>query len=322
MIITLNDKLKELDYNPTSTGQIIDILENKKTEYVNKGKTVKQSLFYIEDNIEGKIGHKNYVEYLLAAWDSHYGIVVSPDIIWYLLQCELTSIVATNAETYRDLFTTSKEKKTITIQSNSLTVMPLDALMQALIKEIPSEVTSFLPEFSTSSQRAIFARFAAFADMVSPYYNYCMYCCGFPAIDVRGDQADWAKLHYKWKCLGKMFSKHQDYISRVDNAIAQICGSLNDADFWRDMFNLDRCGSGHQYEVSGWLTNLYLQEPDTRFPENYPSHVSLVAYKQLNTQKDYEMKSGLLASKKEGSFLIPDFAHIIYEKRPEVTMHV
>lgn len=320
MIITLNDKLKESEYykaNPKSS--LISILENKKTEYAKKGISVKQNLFYIEDNIEGDSAHKNYIEYLLAAWDAHYGIVVSPDIIWYLFQCELTSIVATNADTYRDLFTTSKEKKNIVVQSNSLTVMPLEALMKALIKEIPSEVASFLPEFSTSNARAIFARFAAFADMVSPYYNYMMYMCGFPAIDVRGDQADWAKLHNRWKCIGKMFTKHQDYIARVDDVIGQICGSLGDADFWRNMFKLDQCGSGHQYYVSGWLTKLYLQEPDTRFPENYPSHVSTVAYKQLNTEKDYEMKSGLLSSKKEGRFLIPDFAHIIYEKRPEVT---
>jgi hypothetical protein len=45
----------------------------------------------------------------------------------------------------------------------------------------------------------------------------------------------------------------------------------------------------------------------------------LVKYKQLNTNKDYEMKQGLFASKKEGGFLVPDFAHIIYEKGPEVT---
>ncbi len=70
--------------------------------------------------------------------------------------------------------------------------------------------------------------------------------------------------------------------------------------------------------MRGWLTDLLEHEPDTKFPENYPSHISLVAYKQIQTQKEYEMKSGLFSSSKEGGFLVPEFAQIVYEKQPEV----
>ncbi len=171
-----------------------------------------------------------------------------------------------------------------------------------------------MPEFSTSTQRSIFARYAAFADMVSPYYNYMMYCCGFPAIDVQGDKSDWEKMASCWRQIGKLFTKHQDYITRLQETFDEAAKSLDDADFWRGMFVLDRCGSGHQYKVKGWINEFYLQVPDTNFPENYPSHISLVKYKQLNMNKDYEMKQGLLSSKKEGNFLVPEFGHIIYEK--------
>jgi len=324
MIITLNEKLEESKYyKPHPKNELIEKLSNAKTEYPdpkNYSKRLKvQELFYVEDNITGEYSHKNYIDYLLAAWDSHWGIVINPDIIWYTLQCELTSIVATHVDTYRDLFTTSQEKETITVYSPSLTVMPLDTLMAALEKKIPSEIKAFLPEFSTSNQRSIFARYAAFADMVSPYYNYCMYCCGFPAIDVRGDLSDWTKLVDSWRKITPMFTKHQDYMARVQDTIERICLSFNDPDLWRNMFKLDQCGSGHQYYVSGWLTSLFEHEPDTRFPENYPSHISLVAYKQLQTQKNYEMKQGLISSRKDGSFLIPEFAHIIYEKTKPVS---
>lgn len=319
MIISLNDKLAESKYyKPHPKGDLIDRLTNIKWEYPDKKDYSKknkiQSLFFIEDNLEGEYSHKNYMEYLLAAWDSHWGIIVSPDIIWYTLQCELTSIVSTHVETYRSLFSDSPDKQEILVFSPSLTVMPLDTLMQALVEKIPSDVKAFLPEFSTSTQRSIFARYAAFCDMVSPYYNYGMFCCGFPAIDVRGDLTDWQRLHTSWQELGKLFTSHQDYIARVDAVLEKICLSLNDADFWRDMFALDQCGSGHQYTVSGWLASLYEQEPDLKFPENYPSHISEVNYKQLNTKKNYVMKQGLLYSRKENGFLLPDFGHIVYEK--------
>lgn len=323
MIITLNDKLEESKYRkPQEKQELVNRLTNAKWDYLDKknwkNKIKIQNLFYVEDNMEGDYSHKNYIEYLLAAWDSHLGIIVSPDIIWYTLQCELTSIVATNAETYRSLFTDSNEKKEIKVLSPSLTVMPLDTLMEALAQKIPAGIRAFLPEFSTSTQRSIFARYAAFCDMVSPYYNYSMFMCGFPAINIRGDQADWVKVHHSWKAIGKLFTKHQDYIARVDGILGQICGSLNDADFWRDMFKLDQCGSGHQYTVSGWLANIFEQEPNLKFPENYSSHISTVAYKQLNTKKDYEMKQGLICSRKENGFLLPEFAHIVYEKTQTV----
>jgi len=324
MIITLNDKLEESKYyKPKPKSQLIDKLENSQFDYLDKknwkNRVKIQSLFYVEDNIEGDYAHKNYVEYLLAAWDSHWGIVVSPDIIWYTVQCELTSIVATNSDTYRGLFTTSDEKQEISVFSPSLTVMPLDVLMEAVAKKVPSNITPFLPEFSTSTQRSIFARYAAFLDMVSPYYNYSMFCCGFPAIDVQGDISDWEKLRASWNDIGKLFTKHTTYINQVSYVLDQICHKLNNADFWKDMFALDKCGSGHQYTVRGWLNQLFENTPDLKFPENYPSHVSLVKYKQLNTEKDYEMKTGLLASRKDGGFLRPDCAHIIYNKVDPVT---
>jgi hypothetical protein len=40
-----------------------------------------------------------------------------------------------------------------------------------------------------------------------------------------------------------------------------------------------------------------------------------VAYKQLDTNIDYEMKQGLVSSRKDGAFLVPEFAHVIYEKK-------
>ena len=83
--------------------------------------------------------------------------------------------------------------------------------------------------------------------MVSPYYNYSMFCCGFPAIDVRGDKADWVRLKNSWTEIGKLFTKHQSYIGVIEVLLDEICKSLDNAGFWKKMFALDHCGSGHQY---------------------------------------------------------------------------
>jgi hypothetical protein len=111
-------------------------------------------------------------------------------------------------------------------------------------------------------------------------------------------------------------------VARVESRLGEVCKSIGQADFWKKMFILDKCGSGHQYEVSGWFNELFLQEPDLKFPENYPSHISLVKYKQLDTQKNYEMKQGLMSCARQDRMLIPDFGHIIYEKKDAQTNQV
>jgi hypothetical protein len=317
MILTLNDKLEETRYKPSTNEALIRKLNDIKEDWETK--TVTQELFYVEDNLPGVYAHRNYLEYLLGAWDSHSGIVIYPDIIWYTLMCELTGIVAYNSDTYRNIFTTSDKKEDIIVISDSLTIMPMDTLIQALSEKVPSDVKQFIPEFSTSGTRSTLAKFAAFADMASPYYNYMVLLCGFPAIDVQGEKLDWERLSNSWKTLGKLFTKHSNYVAKVQDVLDNIVTSMTDADFWKKMFSLHQCGSGHQYLTKGWITSLFEYEPDMAYPENYASHISIVKYKQLNTQKEYDMKQGLFSSKKENGFLKPEFAHIIYERRkPEV----
>jgi hypothetical protein len=325
MILTLNDKLSPMNRSINTKSNLISRLENIKTEYDKNDYTKKiltQDLFYIEDNIETEYSQKNLLEYLCHAWDSHLGIVITPDMIWYSLQCELAGIVSSKTETYRNLFTTSEGKQEIVIQSDSLTVMPLDRLMNTLKSKIPSDISNFIPEFSTSNERSAFAKFAAFCDMVSPYYNYSMFCCGFPAINVKGEVSDWQKLYNCWKEIGKLFKEDKSYIDKVDSLLDRICRSLNDVDFWKKMFSLEKCGSGSQYTVSGWINDIYYKIPEFNLPNNYPSHISIVKYKQLDIGKNYEMKQGLISSKIEDGFLVPDFAYIIYEKGNEKVTEV
>lgn len=310
---------------PLDARQVfLNRLSDRQTKYNTLEKffapTVTHQLEYCQDSIgAGQAFHKNYMEYLQKAWGDHLSIVISPEIVWYTLLCELAAIVKADPEKYRDVFTTSKEKQNIIVVTAELVVMPLNQMVDLLRHVVPTNTSKFFPEFSTSTERSIWACNAAFADMCSPYYNYMMLLCGFPSIDVRGDKEDWENLVQSWNNLKDIVPGQ--WHQQVAKILSDIYASLDDAAFWKGMFRLEKCGSGSQVEVCGWWANLYVTQPKVAYPENYAPHVSIVSYRQLNLQKDYEMRVGLFLSKQEDEFLIPDFGYVVHEKlaKPIVT---
>lgn len=266
--------------------------------------------------------HKGYLNYLAACWGDHFAAVVSPDIFWHIVLCELASVVKGDPEQYRSLFSDTDEKQEIIVVTGSLTTMPLDLLVDSLKLVLPQDPAPYLPEFSTSTDRSKHAFYAAFCDMASPYYNYSMLLCQIPAFDVRGTQEDWELAYREWSSLMDRFTKVgapsdvMTYMHRV-LAVFNMCVSRRtEKTLWEGMFGLERCGSGSEVEVTGWIQRLYKEKPSVRYPDNFPSCTSVVQYKQLNTQKEYEMRSGLFSSAVEDGFLVPDFSYVVLERKP------
>lgn len=272
-------------------------------------------LMYIEDNLTGTLHHQGYLQYLETCWANHYGAVFSPEILWYDLLCELGTIVAGDVEKYRPLFSTSPDKQAIRVPSNSLTILPLDLITAELKKRVPTDIDTFLPTFTTMTERALFAQYAAFADMVSPYYEYMMFACGIPFVDVRGVRSDYQKMFDCWGKIGDLIKGHERYFTRVGVLLLEMTNKLTNADFWKGMFALKRCGSGGQEEVAGWFQQIYREHKGIRTPESFPDHLAKVKYLQLDTNINYEMRNGLLSSKliAEKNLLEPEFGHVVFQ---------
>ena len=265
--------------------------------------------------------HLNYLDYLILCWAGHYAPVITPDYIWYTILCEITQLISKNADKpeIRSLFTTQAEgKKEIIVQSNSSYRMPLDVLVNALKPHIPVGIDNFLPRFTTSNENTKMAFHAAFADAVSPYYNYSMLMCGFPKIVIRGELQDYAKLLGALVVLPDELKRlNQTYFDRLSLTLAKIWVALQEIDnrdFFNSILTMTPCGSGSQYEVSGWFANFFVDKKP-KMSRNFSSHVSRVDYKQLDTNKEYSMFVGLFSSHlTQDNILEPQFNQIIFDK--------
>lgn len=317
-------ELPALKYTPQNTSLQNLIEKHSGFSYDYNKRQKAQSLEYVNNSFgDSSHFHSNYMGYLETAWANHYGVVMTPDILWHTLLSELVLVVGEDPKRFATLFTNKPdEKQHISIGYDDPTIMPLDRLADEIKKLVPTDSELFLPEFSTSSKSARFARYAAFADLVSPYYSYSIYCCGIPYVDVRGTPEDYVKIVDNWKKIDALIDVHNEYFANVSSLLERLLNNLESPEFWKDMFYLKRCGSGSQNEVFGWFTSFYRNAPaKIRLSVNFSTHLSKVCYENLSTKRNYEMYSGVVQSKLHDDLLEPDFGFMVYErlKEPKVT---
>jgi hypothetical protein len=73
--------------------------------------------------------HKNLMHYLTLAWYNHFSVVISPDMIFYTIMCELAVQIKSEPDAYRHLFTDSTTKKELITVSNDTEQLDLNQVI-------------------------------------------------------------------------------------------------------------------------------------------------------------------------------------------------
>jgi len=258
------------------------------------------------------VTHRNYLDYLVMCWKQHYGVIISPTILWNMVLSNLAFEVNRVPDTYHKYFTESDEKQEIIVEQGGYLIDP--ALLIKMLKGlIPNNnIDSFFPKFTTDSDLSVIANNIAFLDMVSPYYNYGMLLCGIPKVKVLGTDEDWRWFMHHLGQLTALLEEANDYLVGVAVKVAEIADNTCD---YSEMFSLQRCGSGSQVEVSGWICDFFIEQPRVPYPENFVSCISKIDYKNYNEGgKEYRLYAGLFRSEVEDGYLVPEFSTQYFEK--------
>lgn len=284
---------------------------------------------YSEIPATASLIHTSYLGYLEQCWDRHIGVVISPDVVWFTLLCELAGMIRTDPERYRSLFSESKDKQEISVSSGSVYVMPMDSLIRELSSRTPMDVARLTPLFGPwQSHGSKVAIMAALADAASPFYEYSMYCCGIPKVVIKGEMKDWELLTSTWRWLLEEFAlslqeKHGIWMGGVLRQLERLELNVeNAADaqaalYWKKMFVLERCGSGSQTEVGGWFGEFFREKPKPGYVQNYAQHTAIVRYRSLSIQKDLVALHGPLWSQVQDGVAHFEFGQLIIEKKDQ-----
>lgn len=325
--IPLDPTLKPID--PGTLSRTSNALDAKRMVQGLKWRAKIDDLPWVRGELKGRVFHANYLDYLEFCYGAHYTPVISPDILWFGLLNEMASLIREDPEAVRQLFSSKPDKVRITVITDDPEVIPLDAIVAQLKHLVPSGTDTYLPTFSTTVPSARFAHYAAFCDAVSPYYDYCMKLCGFPAVRIDGTVNDYVKLSESWRAIPDLLKRQSpvwwaQVQTILDSLIVHIKGATDDDPQCRDastkwfktLFTAKRCGSGSDTEVTGWITQLYRKQPKRpAYASNYEPHIAKVEYKALDSGREFTMLYGLFSSEvTDDAVVVPSFSPLVFER--------
>lgn len=264
------------------------------------------------------------------AYAHHRKLEIGPHDIWYLLLCELASVIKDNVEALRDIFSKSKDKVEIIIGTDNPTKIDIQTLVAAIIEQVPSDISCMIAEFSTSTEGSRVASYAALCDGLQVYYNYSTMLCGIPEIRITGTNADWTLLYDKWNQVYEMFIKRlvddrfMAWWDDVHNIIHHLNAVVGDQDiespydspqdFLQGIFTSRNVGSGGELEIDGWITDLYYKKPLVRKLHNFPSSIATVPFKNFDTGRQFIGVYGALhIERTSDNFIRAKYSSITYE---------
>ena len=297
-------------------------------------KSGKHDLQPLVDAGESGRSHTSYLDYVIWAWTHHRPIVLSPDLIWFEALAKV-AVSFTSMYTVKHYQTKWKipEDAKLEFQTAVCGQLDLESMVSAieasgLFPFPPTE--TFLPTFSTSTERSRMAAMSCFCDVASTLIAMCG-GCGLPWVRLDGSAADWAQLASRVAALGDPFDKSACYLAGVAELAGHISAMLAEdreddlVAFFRDFIKTERvreCPSGHgPVRVRGWITQLYGVQPF--IPGKEQEGVDLRTFPQLASKviwtdvrapgKQFIAFTGVFGSIDKDGLPVPDFGHVTFE---------
>ncbi len=261
---------------------------------------------------------------LSKCYSNHLPVKINPHDIWILLSGQMSSIISSDVEYYRELFTDSKDKENISVAAGDPVNLPFDSVIALLKDKVNFDISIVTPDFSTDDDSVRLMKSAIFLEMSSNYYTYSMFCCGIPKINLGGTKEDWEKLLSSFNILYKTFynyntpEKYGAWIKSVKSILTKLVEEFDsetpDVEFFKNIFTQNNVGSGRQLEINGWVTELFFDPPKILLLHNFLSSVAKVEYKNESTNKEYVALLGGCSYKVNEDFYELIYTKHVYEK--------
>jgi Domain of unknown function (DUF4419) len=259
--------------DPVTIGQ--ELLPTEKS-YISIEKLLGTSIescdTYHVDVVE-QPGFHSLIAAANLAYQNHFPLVLSPDVLWLTLAQGLANHVNNHAEKMRTRFVSNEGKQLIEVRRDDFVkgspenpwpeVWP--EFSSAIRKAIGPEIHSFIvSDFSTTGKTERAASEIVLMDCVQSYFNYeFVTLCGIPEITLEGTVEDWEKIHENVKQLEQFDLKWwTDDVRQITAEFVRAAQGKPNQPFWRAAYK-QKDSSGGPY-TSGWLLRLlpYLKQRD------------------------------------------------------------
>lgn len=271
---------------------------------------------------------KGFVNVVADAYSSHLGLVLHPHDIWYVVLSNIAGIVGANPKAYKSLYTVSDEKQMLLVEQEHATDINIEALIAQLDVLMPVDIRMFLPDLSTATPQAKLAMSAAVLDAAKQFYDYGMFCCGIPFIDLRGTVEDWTTLVRCVSDIQEAITKLErpqtaailkNYLFDVQSVVVNITQAFTEdkSEWFRGIFTKENVGSGGDLKVDGWVCNLYHNVKPGSLIRSFHDTCSSFPYKNVSTGQHFMMFHGGFGSNVVDGAIEIAYDHVTVEYKPK-----
>ena len=214
-------------------------------------------------------GYNSFFCGMYQAYADHRPFVLSPDMIWLLINQGFAQHVNANHESLRKYFVNFSGKESLIVQSHKKQKDPSllwEEIFPQFTEQIRKEVGGNLVEtltcnFSTTTSLEKTVSEITIMETVKSYFEFItiMIVCGIPEITLEGTPQDWEKVLNKARGLKEY--KLEWWISQLEPLLEEFVkaskGTINQ-EFWRNMFKCHSpksCGAPETFD--GWIIKFF-----------------------------------------------------------------
>lgn len=204
------------------------------------------------------------LETVRNAYDGHYPLALSPDVIWLTICQGMSKHINLNFKSLENKIYKNGHPKSILVRIDSLAFdstqwsVAVDSLAQQTRRYTdPYFYEAFVPQFSTTTPIDHVAYQITLLDAQKKAFSYNLESgCGFPWIVLRGTTEDWELIKKKLSILDtlEMTEWKESLTPILDEFIEASQGRANKT-FWMNIFKTE--GEYETYAVTGWILKLF-----------------------------------------------------------------
>ena len=284
---------------------------------------------------------------MYQAYADHRPFVLSPDMIWLLINQGFAQHVNANHESLRKYFVNFSGKESLIVQSHKKLKDPSllwEEIFPQFTEQIRKEVGGHLVEtltcnFSTTTSLEKTVSEITIMETVKSYFEFItiMIVCGIPEITLEGTPQDWEKVLNKARGLKEY--KLEWWISQLEPLLEEFVkaskGTINQ-EFWRNMFKCHSpksCGAPETFD--GWIIKFFPYDNEGKRNnlkqivgrKKLPSEIVKVDLKYIEAYNDtvietpLELWSGFIGLKQnnENFALRPQIGWMVKKKNTDNT---
>ena len=292
-------------------------------------------------------GYNSFFCGMYQAYADHRPFVLSPDMIWLLINQGFAQHVNANHESLRKYFVNFSGKESLIVQSRKKLKDPSllwEEIFPQFTEQIRKEVGGHLVEtltcnFSTTTSLEKTVSEITIMETVKSYFEFItiMIVCGIPEITLEGTPQDWEKVLNKARGLKEY--KLEWWISQLEPLLEEFVkaskGTINQ-EFWRNMFKCHSpksCGAPETFD--GWIIKFFPYDNEGKRNnlkqivgrKKLPSEIVKVDLKYIEAYNDtvietpLELWSGFIGLKQnnENFALRPQIGWMVKKKNTDNT---